>query len=64
MRIEKRAGQFRLETFTDGYPNWCRLYAEDAGDERLFSVRPEELHDLRYVIDRVLVELEARKNDA
>ena len=51
MRIVKQAGRFELEHYTDGHPHWTEVYL-DGGSLGKFA--PEDLHDLRFCIDRML----------
>jgi hypothetical protein len=58
MRIAQRAGRVAVEVFTDGAPLWPEIEIE-ANNGEAFRVRisTNELHDLRYCVDRVLAQL-------
>ncbi|PHP18772.1 hypothetical protein CG471_16015 [Sphingobium sp. IP1] len=62
MTIKQKAGDIEFTAYTDGYPIQivARLHAGqiDSVDYRL-SVN--DLHDLRYCVDRVLAQLQERK---
>lgn len=62
MTIKQKAGDIEITAYTDGYPIQIvvRLHAGqiDGVDYRL-SVN--DLHDLRYCVDRVLAQLQERK---
>ncbi|WP_343546763.1 hypothetical protein [Sphingobium yanoikuyae] len=62
MAITQKAGEIEITAYTDGHPVqiYVRLHAGqiDSVDYRL-SVN--DLHDLRYCVDRVLAQLQERK---
>lgn len=54
-KIEQSAGEFRLETWTDGHPYWIKVFRD--GEELACSLTVSDLHDLRYCIGRMLAAL-------
>lgn len=56
--IIQSAGRCRIRVYTDGSPLWSEIEIE-ANNGTMHEVRigVEELHDLRYCIDRVLQQL-------
>lgn len=56
MPFKKTVGDLSLTVYKDGWPLSIRL--ENEGKElRLFGI--EQLHDLRYLVDRALVDVSA-----
>jgi len=60
MRIAKQSGRFELQHYTGGYPLWTEVYL-DGGSLGKFD--PEDLHDLKYCIERMLIRIEAIQGD-
>ena len=56
MKIEQRAGRFTLVSFTDGHPVFSAVEFE--GREVMRHLSINDLHDLRYAIDRQIVQVE------
>lgn len=49
------AGPWELKHWRGGYPVWCQLYYN--GEQVAHGIRHTELHDLKYVIERALIEV-------
>ena len=52
--IRRTAGQCSVTISTAGWPTWVRIFI---GETDAHGLRPADLHDLRYCIDRALAEL-------
>lgn len=59
MMIEKSAGEIRMVTFTDGAPISVTMAVNDVQVDRRLST--EDLHDLIYVAQRMLAQIEEWK---
>lgn len=59
--LKKSAGKIELTTYLGGWPRWTTLEF-DGGV--LTSLQPEDLRDLRYCIDRLLVKIEEHDGKA
>lgn len=55
MKIEKRVGRFRVETWTDGWPMWVHVY--DGDKELLHGILSEDVHDLQYALERLQAQM-------
>lgn len=56
-QLTKEAGDFTIEVFTDGWPlNFKIVRNRDwgSGTVEFNNTKIEDLHDLRYCIDRIL----------
>lgn len=51
----KKVGNVELGTWLDGHPRWTSLKFLD---QTIKSMQPEDLRDLRYAIDRFLVQID------
>ena len=60
MKVEQSAGRFKLSTWTEGWPLWIDFEIDGQKVEG-FHLVADEMHDLRYCIDRLLAKLETKK---
>lgn len=58
MKVSRSAGQFVVETWTDGSPLWVTV----AGSDRDGGILPrfdfKEIYDLKYALDRFILDIE------
>lgn len=58
-KIEKSAGRFELTAWPDGFPASILLaYQEPNGTTSDLSISAEDLHDLKYVVKRMISDIE------
>ncbi|MDP1873622.1 hypothetical protein [Phenylobacterium sp.] len=58
--MERTAGNLTIEAWTDGSPVWLFVkHRSHQGEVVLSHLQVEDLHDLRYLIDRTLAGLDA-----
>lgn len=56
--IKQSAGMIAVEAYTDGHPITANLHLQRGGSEaHLRGLGVNDLHDLRYCVDRVLAQL-------
>lgn len=55
MKVQQRAGNCHLEVYLEGSPLWPTLTLTKLNGERVEArLSMEDLHDLRYCVERVL----------
>ena len=54
-KLEKLVGNVTLTTWLDGFPHWTSLKFRE---QEITLMRPEDLRDLRYAIDRLLAQID------
>ena len=54
-----RAGNFEIETWTDGHPMWWKIRHEGKELTHLHSIHHKELKDLAYVLERMQTAMRA-----
>lgn len=59
--LKANAGIFDASAFTDGSPIWVKV--KDIRATEFHHLQLEDLHALRFVIDRMIVQIEAHQNE-
>lgn len=59
MKLEYKAGNFLVNTYTDGYPMWIEVQYED----KRIRFHHKELKDLQYCIERMINNVKAKLPD-
>lgn len=57
MKIAQSAGRVSIEGWTEGYPLFVNLCIGEDTDRYLHRISLNDLHDLRYCVDRVLAQV-------